>query len=73
MRIRTYVKSLFIIYRYNNMLTTLRVMKNNLKLLKGGKNMLKIKEPSTSDQTEKQMIHKNIYINTFYLYCNIES
>lgn len=36
MNIRAYVKSLFIIHRYNNMLTTLRVMKNNLKLLKGG-------------------------------------
>lgn len=39
MNIRVYVKSLFIIYRYNNMLTTLRLMKNNLKLLKGGINM----------------------------------
>ena len=33
MNIKVYVKSLFIIYRYNNMLTTLRIMKNNLKLL----------------------------------------
>lgn len=37
MDIKQYVKSLFIIYRFNNMLTTLRIMKNNLKLLKGGK------------------------------------
>ena len=37
MDIKQYVKSLFIIYRYNNMLTTLRIMKNNLQLLKGGK------------------------------------
>ena len=37
MNIKVYVKSLFIIYRYNNMLTTLRIMKNNLKLLKGVK------------------------------------
>lgn len=36
MNIKEYVKSLFIIYRYNNMRTTLRIMKNNLKLLKGG-------------------------------------
>ncbi len=36
MNIKEYVKSLFIIYRYNNMHTTLRIMKNNLKLLKGG-------------------------------------
>ena len=36
MNIRVYVKSLFIIYRYNDMLTTLRLMKNNLKLLEGG-------------------------------------
>lgn len=36
MNIKEYVKSLFIIYRYNNMRTTLRVMKNNLKLLGGG-------------------------------------
>lgn len=36
MNIKEYVKSLFIIYRYNNMCTTLRIMKNNLKLLKGG-------------------------------------
>ena len=31
------------------------------------------KEPSTDNQIEKQMIRKNIYINTFYLYFNIES
>lgn len=37
MNIRVYVKSLFITYRYNNMLNTLRHMKNNLKLFKGGK------------------------------------
>lgn len=37
MNIKQYVKSLFIIYRYNNMITTLRIMKNNLQLLKGGK------------------------------------
>lgn len=36
MDIKQYVKSLFIIYRYNNMRTTLRIMKNNLQLLKGG-------------------------------------
>lgn len=36
MNIKEYVKSLFIIYRYNNMRTTLRVMKNNLELLGGG-------------------------------------
>lgn len=36
MNIKVYVKTLFIIYRYNNMKTTLRIMKNNLKLLKGG-------------------------------------
>lgn len=36
MNIKQYVKSLFIIYRFNNMKTTLRIMKNNLKLLKGG-------------------------------------
>lgn len=37
MNIKQYFKSLFIIYRYNNMRTTLRIMKNNLQLLKGGK------------------------------------
>ena len=37
MDIKQYVKSLFITYRFNNMKTTLRIMKNNLKLLKGGK------------------------------------
>lgn len=37
MNIKQYVKSLFIIYKYNNMRTTLRIMKNNLQLLKGGK------------------------------------
>ena len=36
MNIKEYVKSLFIIYKFNNMGTTLRIMKNNLKLLKGG-------------------------------------
>ena len=36
MNIKEYVKSLFIIYRYRKMKTTLRIMKNNLKLLKGG-------------------------------------
>lgn len=36
MNIKEYVKSLFIIYRHNNMRTALRIMKNNLKLLKGG-------------------------------------
>ena len=30
-------------------------------------------EPSTDSQIEKQMIRKNIYINTFCLYFNIES
>ena len=35
MSIRAYVKTLFIIYRYNKMKATLRIMKNNLKLLKG--------------------------------------
>ncbi len=37
MNIKVYVKSLFIIYKYNKMRTTLRIMKNNLKLLKGVK------------------------------------
>ncbi len=37
MNIREYVKSLFIRYRFNQMKATLRIMKNNLKLLKGGK------------------------------------
>lgn len=36
MNIKEYVKSLFIIYKFNNMRTTLRIIKNNLKLLKGG-------------------------------------
>jgi len=36
MNIKVYVKTLFIIYRYNKMKATLRIMKNNLKLLKGG-------------------------------------
>ena len=36
MDIKQYVKSLFIIYRFNNMKTILRIMKNNLKLLEGG-------------------------------------
>ena len=36
MNIKEYVKSLFIIYRFNDMRTTLKIMKNNLKLLKGG-------------------------------------
>lgn len=36
MNIKEYVKSLFIIYKFNNMRTTLRIMKNKLKLLKGG-------------------------------------
>lgn len=36
MNIKEHVKSLFIIYKFNNMRTTLRIMKNNLKLLKGG-------------------------------------
>ncbi len=36
MNIKEYVKSLFIIYKFNNMRTTLRIMKDNLKLLKGG-------------------------------------
>ena len=36
MDIKQYVKSLFIIYRFNNMKTTLRIMKNNLKLLERG-------------------------------------
>ena len=46
MNIKEYVKSLFIIYKFNNMRTTLRIMKNNLKLLKGGNWMgyQKIKE-----------------------------
>ena len=35
--LKIYVKSLFIIYRYNKMKETLRIMKNNLKLLKGGR------------------------------------
>ena len=33
MNIKVYVKSLFIIYRYNKMKETLRIMKNNLKSL----------------------------------------
>ena len=37
MSIRTYIKTLFIVYRYNTMKATLRIMKNNLKLLKGGR------------------------------------
>lgn len=44
MDIREYVKSLFIISRFNDVKTALRIMKNNLKLLK---------EPSISGQTEK--------------------
>lgn len=34
MNIQVYVKTLFIIYRFNNMKTTLRLMKNNLNLLR---------------------------------------
>lgn len=37
MNIKVYVRTLFIIYKYNNMKTTLGIMKNNLELLKGGK------------------------------------
>ena len=31
------------------------------------------KEPSTDNQIEKQMIHKNIYKNTFFIYFITES
>lgn len=36
MSVRNYVKGLFIISRFNNMRTTAKLMRNNLKLLKGG-------------------------------------
>lgn len=36
MSIKNYVKMMFIISRFNNMRITARLMRNNLKLLKGG-------------------------------------
>ncbi|MCI8965561.1 MAG: hypothetical protein HFJ43_04340 [Clostridia bacterium] len=46
MSIKTFFKTFRIMYKYNNMLDTLKIMKNNLKLLK--------KELSNSDQTENR-------------------
>ena len=36
MSVRNYVKMLFIVSRFNSMKTTVRLMRNNMKLLKGG-------------------------------------
>ena len=36
MSVRNYVKMMFIISRFNNMRITARLMRNNMKLLKGG-------------------------------------
>ncbi len=45
MSIKTFFKTFRIMYKYNNMLDTLKIMKNNLKLLK---------KLSISDQTENR-------------------
>lgn len=36
MSIKEYIRMMFIISRFNDMKTTTRLMKNNLKLMKGG-------------------------------------
>ena len=36
MSVRNYVRMMFIISRFNDMRTTTRLMRNNMKLLKGG-------------------------------------